>query len=48
MADRPAEPGREVGLAERTAEGGFLVRATAPVHCPGGAGNRGRHGTEAT
>ncbi|WP_326606535.1 hypothetical protein OG930_33035 [Streptomyces sp. NBC_01799] len=48
MADRPAEPGREVGLAERTAEGVFLVRATVPVHRPGGAGNQGRHETEAT
>ncbi|MET7309805.1 hypothetical protein ACWD7C_10005 [Streptomyces sp. NPDC005134] len=48
MAVRPAEPGREVELAERTAEGGFLVRATVPVHRPGGAGNRGLHETEAT
>ncbi|MFI5628788.1 hypothetical protein ACIA8E_05285 [Streptomyces sp. NPDC051664] len=36
------------GIAERTPEGGFRVRATVSVHRPGGAGNQGLQETETT
>lgn len=36
------------GSPSRTAEGGFLVRATVPVHRPGGPGSQGLHETEVT